>query len=406
MANNFYRRHRRNCKAGLPKDTFNGEYEERQKGWKRCLCPISVSGKLGGRFIRKSTGVPGWDEARAIVAEWGAEVPEEVRQPRPEPPRAAGAITIERAATLFLASHDGSSRSTRRQYRYLLNALKAFSEKQGFILLSQWGPAEVQEFRASWKVSALTKTKKLATVKTFFEYGMTMGWLAVNPARVIKNPRGRQAADTTERIPFSDEELARMYKATERYNPRLGNKDFIWTGEDLSDFISISVYTGLRISDVATFHLGRMLPSGEIHVRTLKNGRKVFTWVPEWLQETIRSRARKFGPLIFGEHHTDNIDNITDLWRRKLKRLWAGCGPWPEEPTPHRFRHTFARILLQKPNVTFRDVAELLGNTEAVVRRHYAAWVPERQERLTSVLREAFEEKPAPGKVVAFSSRR
>jgi hypothetical protein len=50
--------------------------------------------------------------------------------------------------------------------------------------------------------------------------------------------------------------------------------------------------------------------------------------------------------------------------------------------------------------VTVRDVAELLGDTEDMVRRHYAAWVTERQERLTTVLKEAFAEKPTPKLVV------
>ena len=49
---------------------------------------------------------------------------------------------------------------------------------------------------------------------------------------------------------------------------------------------------------------------------------------------------------------------------------------------------------VQRPGVTVRDVAELLGDTEEMVRRHYAAWVSERQERLTGVLKEAFREKP------------
>ena len=64
-------------------------------------------------------------------------------------------------------------------------------------------------------------------------------------------------------------------------------------------------------------------------------------------------------------------------------------------------RHTFARILLQKPVVTGSDVAELPGNTEEMIRKHYGAWVPERQERLTRILREAFEDKPTP-KLVAI----
>jgi integrase len=131
----------------------------------------------------------------------------------------------------------------------------------------------------------------------------------------------------------------------------------------------------------------------------------VYTWIPEWLQDRIRARAAHFGPLIFGTHTTKDINVITDVWRRKLKKLWEMCGPWPEKPTPHRFRHTFARILLQRPNVTVRDVAELLGNTDGIVRKHYAAWVSERQERLTNVLKEAFSEKPKPKLLVLPGKR-
>jgi hypothetical protein len=39
--------------------------------------------------------------------------------------------------------------------------------------------------------------------------------------------------------------------------------------------------------------------------------------------------------------------------------------------------------LLQR-GVPPRDVAKLIGDTEEVVLKHYARWVPERQERLTS----------------------
>src|ERR1019366_7314609 len=178
-----------------------------------------------------------------------------------------------------------------------------------------------------------------------------------------------------------------------------------WTGDDLADFISLSIYTGLRISDVALFQIDRMQTSGEIRVRTTKAGTHVYTWVPQWLQDRIRARAKLHGDYIFGSHTTKDLDVITDLWRRKLNKVWDMCGPWKEKPTPHRFRHTFARILLQKPGVTVRDVAELLGNTEEMIRKHYGAWVPERQERLTRILREAFDDKPRP-KLVAMPERR
>ena len=144
--------------------------------------------------------------------------------------------------------------------------------------------------------------------------------------------------------------------------------------------------------------------AGEIRLRTTKAGTHVYTWVPQWLQDRIRARAKVHGELIFGSHTTTDLDVITEGWRRKLQKVWKLCGNWKVEPTPHRFRHTFARILLQKPGVTIRDVAELLGNTEEMIRKHYGAWVPERQERLTRILREAFDDKPKP-RLVAISKR-
>jgi integrase len=202
------------------------------------------------------------------------------------------------------------------------------------------------------------------------------------------------------------DELSRMYAACEKYGKFADDRcdpRFFWSGEDLSDFIS--VYTGLRISDVATFHIDRLLPTGKCHIRTTKTGKKVYTWIPSWLQDRIRAHATKHGQLICGKHRTTDISVITDLWRRKLNRLWKLCGPWTIQPTPHRFRHSFARILLQKSGVSVRDVAELLGNTEAIVLRFYGSWVEERQNRLTTILREAFADEPKPRAEEAFEDK-
>jgi hypothetical protein len=40
--------------------------------------------------------------------------------------------------------------------------------------------------------------------------------------------------------------------------------------------------------------------------------------------------------------------------------------------------------------VPVADVADLLGDDEKTVREHYARWVPERQARLTKILKSAF----------------
>ncbi len=175
----------------------------------------------------------------------------------------------------------------------------------------------------------------------------------------------------------------------------IANYKFSWRGEDLADFITVSCYTGLRISDVCAFHIDR-LEGDACRVQTKKNGVHVYQKLPLSLVKRIEWQAEKHGPLIFGGHQTTNPNVWSDLWRRKLNRLWNLCGPWKEKPTPHRFRHTFARMLLQTPGVSLRDVAEALGDTEEIVRKHYAAWVPERQARLDSVMEKAAMHMPIP----------
>lgn len=62
-------------------------------------------------------------------------------------------------------------------------------------------------------------------------------------------------------------------------------------------------------------------------------------------------------------------------------RIWTGG------------RASASRILLQR-GVPVADVADLLGDDEKTVREHYSRWVPERQARLTKILKDAFDDKP------------
>jgi integrase len=91
------------------------------------------------------------------------------------------------------------------------------------------------------------------------------------------------------------------------------------------------------------------------------------------------------------------------MWRRKIGKVFESAGNFEETLTPHRFRHTFARILLLR-GVPVADVADLLGDDEKTVREHYSRWVPERQARLTRILKEAFDGKLRP-KLVAYSGQ-
>jgi site-specific recombinase XerD len=424
---NLYRRHRLDCAAGHPEDSHSGEFEERKKTWKRCGCLIYAAGTLSGKFRRRRTGKSTWEEAKAEASAWeisGRWEGAASLQTVVDSPAQPSGVPIDRAVKAFLAEHvRDSALNTVRKYTLLLEKLKKYSAHKGYVGLRQWTPVDVREFRASWEVAQQTANRDMSVIRSFFEFAVCNEWIDRNPGRLVKNPKGKSAVDgrNEQKLPFTDDELTRMYDVAEKKYGKLEIKwkrsshgqpaegivnswRYSWTGRDLVDFISVSVYTGLRISDVATFHIDRMNARGEVRIRTTKNGAAVNTWVPVWLQDVIRRRSLEVGPLIFGEHETTEMNVITDVWRRKLKRLWKLCEgtdfTWSSTPTPHRFRHSFARILLERPGVEVRDVAELLGNSEQMVRKHYSAWIPSRQERLTTILQAAFTETPRPGVVI------
>jgi hypothetical protein len=300
MALTLYRRHRKECEGGHAEDSRSGEFEEGRRGWKKCGCLIHISGTLGGQFSRKQTGKTNWEEAKAVAVVWesalswdGQTKIEESVAPASQL-AASERLTIQRAIEEFTREFEEyAAPNTQKKYRLILQKLKRFSESKGYVLLEQWGPTDVREFRSSWSVSLQTAAKNMSIVKAFFEFCLSNEWILRNPARLVKNRRGRDAADrrSEQKLPFSDEELRKMYEACgtkygkqeikwsrvihhrpaegeyTRYNQK-------WTGQDVADFISVSLYTGLRISDVSTFHIDRLQPTGHMFTRGFPSGCK------------------------------------------------------------------------------------------------------------------------------------
>lgn len=399
----LYRRHRKGCEAARPEGSFTGEFEESRRGAKRCFCIIHASGTLAGKFNRKRTGCFKWDEARTVAAEWeaagawdGSIAPSE-----PPPPAAPRGVNLAEATDAYLTRcrNRGIQPATFNKYRTFIKQLRAYGETRGYVLIAQLTIADMDRFYASWKDGKRAKAKKLERLKSFVRFCVKREWLSKDIAEDLEAPEG--SSTPANKTPFTDAELERIYAASDALLPiPPGPGHRAWSGEDVRDFIFLSIYTGLRISDVATFDITKRLKGNDVFLRMHKTKRELYTWIPDWLVARLRERESKCGPLIFRTGESRVIATMTKLWRCRIDKAFALAGPFEERPTPHRFRHTFVRILLEK-GVPVADVAELIGDTEEMVRRHYARWVPERQARLTNILKQAFADKPKP-KVVAI----
>ena len=406
MPLNLYRRHRADCTGEHPEESRSGEMEERSKKWRRCDCQIFASGTLAGKFKRRRTGRWTWEEAKASAAEWeraGTWALPGVPVPATTEATPHG-MTVAKATQAYIDSrvNRGISTPTLAKYRTLSKQLTAYCESLGYVMMSQLGVADMDRFYQSWGDGKRSKAKKLERLKGFIRFCLKRKWISENIAEDLEAPEGSSAP--ADKMPFTDAEMERIYAACDAVGgpvpPGPGHRE--WTGEDVKDFILLSIYTGLRISDVSTFDISRRLRGNDVYLRQHKTKKELWTWIPDWLVARLRERELKYGDLIFHDpanRKSTAMRNMSDVWRKKLDKVFAKAGQFVSRPTPHRLRYTFVRILLQN-GVLIADVAELIGDTEAVVRRHYAKWVPERQERLTNILREAFSDKPRPGIVI------
>jgi hypothetical protein len=115
----------------------------------------------------------------------------------------------------------------------------------------------------------------------------------------FQTPEG--ASIPVQKIPFTDAELDRIYAACDAVGEPLkaGPGFRNWTGLDVRDFIDLSLYTGLRISDFATFDITKRLNGNNVFLRMHKTKKPLFSWIPDWLVARLWERHKKHRALIF-----------------------------------------------------------------------------------------------------------
>jgi len=392
---NLYRRHSRACKAGHPKDSHSSEFDERKRSWKLCDCTICVSGTLAGKFIRRTTKRTNWDEARAVSDAWERGDVAQIAAVPQEPPSAAERITITDGLSAYLAGRAAREPrpATMSKYRTLTKQLREWADGKGYVYLDQFTATDMDAFYASWKGGKSSRGKKLERAKGFWNFCKKRNWILASPMEDLEPPVGYSV--TKNKSPFTDEELSRIFDAAAAWKTcpwhNGGQKGEI-TADMVVTFIMLLLETGLRISDGSTFNVvERINPdTQECFLYMHKTGKPLFTWINPDLYSRLCALVKTLGPTPFITQSRDP-QQAGDAWRERLAKVFFEAGPFKEHPVPHRFRHTFVRVQLQR-GVRVDDVAELIGDTPEMVRRHYARWVPERQERLTGILREAYEQ--------------
>ncbi len=349
-------------------------HREKGRNYLKCNCPIWADGYVNGkRTLRRSLETR--DLARARKKAIALESPDDgVFKPVPE------------AVKAFLGhcKSEGLTDATISKYGNALNQLAEFCEAQQVDSLEELKTEKLDQFRAGRKIAQSTASKELEILRVFFGFCVDRSWTKENPAKKIKLPRNMKPNEV---VPFRPAEVAAILKACDqigkRQYERLRARSMMLTLR----------YTALRIGDVSMLARDRISRDGDrwrIFLRTEKSGQPIFLPVPPDLKaaldavpppvSNIDSRYFFWNGIGKPKTHKAHID-------RCLRAVFKLSGV--QGAHAHRFRHTLATELLGR-GASFEEVADILGNSPEIVRKHYGKWSAARQSRIDDLMERVY----------------
>ena len=271
--------------------------------------------------------------------------------------------------------------STIRKYRNTLNHLKAFCAGRRIDMMVELTADHLDAFRSSRGLAAITGSKELQLLRQFCGFAFDRKWTDENVAKRIKPPRNIKPNDVE---PFPVSDIGQIIRACDGIGrgpyERLRARAMILTLR----------YTALRIGDVAMLsrdRLSRESGRWRIFLRTEKGGKPVFLPIPREMKEALDlvpvPRGAALDCRCYLWNGVSSERTMKDIADRSLSAVFKASSV--PRAHAHRFRHTLATELLGT-GASFEDVADILGNSPEIVRKHYAKWSPARQARIDDLM--------------------
>jgi integrase/recombinase XerC len=313
--------------------------------------------------------------------------------------------TLAMAAERFLASFGTVSvndedrgdiqHSTHRKYRTKLNLLQDFCKHKGVTDVVTVTPELLEDYHRTRVISANTWKVELQTLRTFFGYCLRRKWIASNPAKELRQPRNIKPNEV---VPYTFAEEIQILAACDKIGGNTYDRaNAAYEKRRARAMVMLLRHTALRVSDVCTLRKDAVSWDPErgtwrVLVRTQKSGEPVFLPIPEELRLTLDSlplprKAAEDCPYYFWNGTTARRA-VVGIAERALASVFKHSGV--KKARAHRFRHTLATRLLEN-GASFELVADILGNTPDVVRKHYGKWAKGRQDNIDRVMMAHFQ---------------
>ncbi|MGL4593793.1 MAG: tyrosine recombinase XerC [Thermoguttaceae bacterium] len=256
-------------------------------------------------------------------------------------------------------------------------------------------PGEITTVQLRGYVSAMheagyaqtTIARRLASLRSFFRFGLRDGWVTENPAKPLRNPKSGR------KLPYflSTQEISQLLSAPSAIEP-FGLRDRAILETMYSAGVRVSEIVGMNLGDLSLSdglvrvrgkgRKERFAPLGSFAMKSLRGWFPVRTELlagrmdvlgrkrPNAKPSKMAKRSANVNPAelpIFlnkfgGRLTTRSVARMLEKYL-KLKGL-------DSRTTPHTLRHSFATHLLDR-GADIRSVQELLGHKSLVTTQIY-----------------------------------
>jgi integrase/recombinase XerD len=341
--------------------------------YRRCKC------RKWFYVARKRDRIPAktrsWEQAERVARQYAGEA------------TAAdyGGKTVREAVKLFLADkqQQALSKNWIDKLTYELRSLEAWSEREGFALLSELSLERLEQFRKEWNGAPVTRRKRQERLRSFFLYCTKHKWVTEN---VVANLSTIKVTEQPT-LPLTKEQFASVLEAASRYNPAA--PDSAWRRERATAMLLLLRWSGLRLGDAATLEREKLSQNGELLLTMQKTGESVYVPLPPNVVKCLQELKNPDNGRFFFWNTTSLKESTRVRWWATLKAIFRLAGI--PEVHPHQLRDTFAVEMLLA-GVPLDQVSKLLGHSSVkVTEKHYAPWVSARQQQLAASVRKAWE---------------
>ena len=329
----------------------------------------------------------------------------------------------------------GKFRTLRKEliaFLKMWNQDKPASEQVHFVhqirldVLSAWQKTwdlNVRE-RGRTKMSGLTKEKRKGNLVYFFDFCLQRGFIANtgstlllrgrmvskdNPARFL--PVIDKASAPLPRQPLTNRLYAAILNLCDGYEATLttvNRREVQGLGCRLKMLCRLMYNVGFSITDAVIACRDRLKTNGGRYffdVNRKKTGKPVFVELQPSFARELQAIDNS-NPAYFFWTGEGSRENAASYWQRVFAHLRKKLDPamLREDlgtdhagnviyPTWHCFRNSFAQNLFER-GADVPEVATLLGDTDAVVRKHYYKFSPKLQAKANEAVRRTWDDAP------------